>query len=107
MPHPWSVPDVAPFSLFLEWVNDLPIVLHVYNGPAFRRGLVERLVEMADGGLAVVGPFTLGIGVVHDECEAGTAPPSCPLEHLLVAVRVAESSDGTAADVLVNADGLA
>jgi hypothetical protein len=61
------------FSLPFERKYALPVLLHVDNGPAFGLGGVERLVEFADGGFAVVGPFSFGIGVVHDQGEANAA----------------------------------
>ena len=51
----------------------LPVFLHVDNGPAFGLGGVKRLVEFADGGFAVVGPFSFGIGAVHDQGEVNAA----------------------------------
>ena len=68
---------------------------------------VEALVELADVRLAVVGPFALGVGVVDEEAEARAAAGGGPLQHLQVAVGVAEGGDRPAADVLVDADGLA
>ena len=35
-----------------------------------RAGFVERLVELADVRLAVVGPFALGVGVVDDQARS-------------------------------------
>src|SRR5215471_6346210 len=48
-----------------------PIVLHADDGPAFGGSFVERLVELSDGGFAIVGVLTLGVGVVDQEHEAG------------------------------------
>jgi hypothetical protein len=48
------------FSFPFERKYTLPVFLHVDNGPAFRLGGVERLVEFADRGFAVVGPFPFG-----------------------------------------------
>ena len=41
----------------------------------------------------------------HHQPRALAGP--CPLEHLLVAVRVAEGDDGTPADMLLDTDGFA
>jgi hypothetical protein len=55
---------------------------------AFGLGFVEALVELTDVRLAVVGPFSLGVGVVDIEAEMLAAAGSGPLEHLQVAVGV-------------------
>ena len=72
-----------------------------------RLRLVERLVELADVRLAVVGPLALGVGVVDEEAEARAAAGGGPLQHLQVAVGVAEGGDRAAADVRLDADRLA
>ena len=70
--------------------------------------LVERLVEPADIGIAVVGVFALGVGVVDDEAQGrGAVLHRGPLEHLQVAIRVAEGDDRAAADEAVDADRFA
>ena len=60
--------------------------------------------------LAVVGPFARGIGVMHIETEARAGSPAGPLEHLQVehlqvAIRIAERRDRTVADVGLYGDG--
>ena len=60
----------------------------------FCLGLVESLVELADVRVAVVGPFALGIRVMHEAHEASAGSRGRPLEHLLVAIGVAEGEDG-------------
>src|SRR6185436_21101112 len=85
----------------------VPVVLHVDNGPAHRLGGVERLVEAANGGMAVIGPFPLGVGVVHDKGEAGAAASLGPFEHLQAAVGIAESRDRLPAYLHMDVDGLA
>src|SRR5256885_586588 len=65
-----------------EGKNLRPVVLHVDDRPAGGAGGIERLVEMADLGIAVVGPLANPIGVMHDETEAGPRPGGCPLQHL-------------------------
>src|SRR5690606_25200353 len=55
----------------------------------------------------VVGVFADGVGVVDDQAEAGAVAGGGPLEHLEVAVGVAEGEDGTLADEALDADGLA
>ena len=58
-------------------------------------------------GLAVVGVFAFRIGMVHDQAEARAAAERGLLQHLEIAVGVAERRDRPAADVLVDADRLA
>ena len=54
----------------------LPVVLHVDDRPALRLGLVERLVELADVRVAVVGEFALGVGVVDDQARSARPRPA-------------------------------
>ncbi len=54
----------------------------------------------------VVGPFALGVGVVHKAHEARALAGRGPLEHLLIAVGVAESEDRPAADESLMPTGL-
>src|SRR5262245_8825991 len=72
----------AAMSLLLKGIDGFPVGLHVDHGPAARWRLIECLVEPADGGLAVVGPFPLSIGVVDDQAEARRVVDRCPLQHL-------------------------
>ena len=60
---------------------------------------VERLVEPSDRRVAIVRPFALGIGVVDQKHESLAGSGGGPLEHLKVAVGVAERSDRPTADV--------
>jgi len=57
------------------WVNDLPVLLHVDNRPAFRLCFVEAFVEVAKAGFSVVGPFALSIGVVDVERKSRPLSP--------------------------------
>src|SRR6185503_19038811 len=98
MPQP-----VGSFSL--ERKHALPVLFHVDDGPLLRRRLVERLVEPADRRLPVVGPLAFAVGVMDETREASSAAARRPLEHLLIAVGVAEGEDRPAADELVDADG--
>jgi hypothetical protein len=68
---------------------------------------VWRLVEAADRGLPVVCPFPLAVGVADDAHEPRAVPGRRPLEHLVVAVGVAEGEDRPAANEPVDADWLA
>src|SRR5690349_7264977 len=90
-----------------ERIDLLPVALHVDHGPALRGRLVQGLVEPADRRLAVVGPLALGVRMVNEPHEAGAVAGGGPLEHLLIAVRVAEREDRAAADESLDADGLA
>jgi len=60
----WQFQLPPPVSPFLIRINDLPVLLHIDHCPTFRLCFVEALVEAAYAGLAIVGPFVLGIGVV-------------------------------------------
>ena len=88
-------------------VDHLPVSLHVYNGPAFRCCFVEPFLQAADAGIAVISPFSVAIGMVNVEGESRPRSGRGPLQHLQVAIRVAESGDGAAADVLVDPNRLA
>src|SRR5262245_43787316 len=84
-----------------------PVAFHIGEGPATRAALVECLVEAADMGVAVVGVFALGIGVVHDAHETRARAARGIFKHLLVAIGVAEGEDRATADEAVDADRLA
>ena len=86
-------------SLLCWRVDDLPIRFHIDNRPAFRLCFVETFVESADTGLAIIGPFALGIGMVNIERESWAVSGGGPLEHLQVAVRIAKCRYGATADV--------
>ena len=81
-----------------RWKNGFPIVLRADNGPAFGDGFVPGFVEFTDVTFAVVSPFTIGIGVMHNTHETEAVSRSRPFQHLLIAVGVAEGEDGSAAD---------
>src|SRR5215468_6747273 len=57
----------------LERKNSLPIGFHARHRPAPPIRLVERFIEPADVGPAVVGPLALGIGVMHQAHETRAA----------------------------------
>jgi len=44
--------------------DDLPVVFHVDHCPAFRLSLIEARVQLADMGLAVIGPFAFAVSMV-------------------------------------------
>ena len=56
---------MTPFLLFLKREDHLPVVLNVHDGPARGLRLIERLIEAADGAVAIVIPLVLGIGVLR------------------------------------------
>ena len=69
--------------------------------------LVERLVELADRAIPGRRPIRARIGVVDEPAEARAGAGRRPLQHLQVAVGVAEGEDRPAADEAVDADRLA
>src|SRR5882724_1468891 len=88
--------------LLFESKNRLPVVLHADHGPAFRLRLVPGLVELADLRLPVVGILARGVVVMHDQHEALAGAGRGELQHLQVAVGIAEGGDGTAPDDAVD-----
>ena len=68
--------------------------------------MIERLVQAADFRVPVIGPFTFGVGVVHQPHQARARACGSPLEHLQVAVGVAEGEDRPAANHAVDAHRL-
>ena len=57
--------------------------------------------------LAVVSPLAYGVGVVDEAHEPRALAGRRPLEHLVVAVGVAEGAQGPSADELLEGDRLA
>src|SRR5688572_19816962 len=74
----------------LEGIDALPVALHVDHEPALGSSRSQRLIQLADARAAVVSPFASGVGVMHQPQQAGAAPSRRPLEHLQVAIGVAE-----------------
>ena len=91
----------------------LPVVLHADHRPAVLLGLVDqRLGERADLGVrqavrGAVGVLALGVVVEHQHHQPRAVAGAGPLEHLAVAVGVAERGVGPLADEQVDADRLA
>ena len=89
-----------------------PIVLHTRNGPAFLLRLVvkrsregsEFWVRQSHG--RAVGVFACRIIVKHQQHEARAAVALRVFQHFFVAIGIAKRGDGTAADVLVDANRL-
>ncbi len=86
---------MPPRLLASEREDLLPVVFHVDDGPALCLRLVERLVELADRRIAVVGPFAHA-----RRCDARSARSAAPrrplrlLQHLQVAIGIAEGTIG-------------
>src|SRR4051812_44621188 len=93
--------------LTAHWEYAVPINFHVHHRPAFGPGFIKALVEPANGGLPVVGPLTLSISMMDVKAIARTGRLARPLQHLQVAVGVAERGNRPATDMLLDADGLA
>ena len=71
------------------------------DGPAVLLRLGhERVAERADLRLRAVGELAHCVVVMHQHHQPRAAAGLRPLQHLLIAVRVAERGDGPAADVL-------
>src|SRR5262245_26682051 len=79
--------------------HDLPVALHADHVPAFGEGVVPGLVEAADLALPVVSDLALAVVVQHQQCQTRAAAAHRVLQHLPVAVGVAERQDRPPADV--------
>src|SRR3989304_4453005 len=92
---------------FCRGEDRFPVVLHVYHGPAVGRRLVERLVELAHVGIAVIGIFPRRVGVMPEAHEAEALAERRPFQHLLVAGGIAEGEGGLPPDEVIDAFRLA
>ncbi|BCQ61850.1 hypothetical protein PBOI14_36000 [Pseudomonas sp. Boi14] len=88
-------------------VDPPPFGGHVHQRPAVLLCLIQGLVQAPDLGLAVVGPLARCVGVVHQGHEPLATAGGGPLQHLQVAVGVAESQQRAPADDPVDAFRLA
>ena len=61
-------------SASIEGKYPLPVALHIGDDPTAFWCFVERALETTDVRAAIVGPFSLGIGVMHDEAERRRLP---------------------------------
>src|SRR4051812_10285692 len=96
--RPWPPAGRGTSASFpLERIDDFPVGLHVDHTPLAFDRLVPRLVEPANAALAVIGVLALGIGVMDQAHEAQAGSARRVLQHLLVAVGVAEGEDRTTA----------
>ena len=82
----------------------LPVLFHVDNNPSW---LLEGLVQLADVALTVVGILALRIGVMHQQPQSAAFAGHGVLDHLHVAVGIAECQNRAPADVLIDTDRLA
>jgi peptidoglycan/LPS O-acetylase OafA/YrhL len=73
----------------LESEDLLPVVLHTDYGPTFGIGFVESLIELTDGGLAIVGIFTDGCS----PSESAAPPARFPAAHLHYLLQVQRRVD--------------
>jgi hypothetical protein len=60
--------------LVLKRKHPLPVMLHVYNGPALAMGLVERFVQAINARWPVVCPFPFRVGIVYLTHESVLCP---------------------------------
>jgi hypothetical protein len=94
-------------ALWIRREDGLPIAFHVDDNPTIQRCSIKRLVELSHMRLAVVGIFPLRIGMMHHDTKPALAGLGRPLQHLEITIRVPEGRNRPAADLLVDADGLA
>ncbi|KAG0735899.1 hypothetical protein G6F24_018557 [Rhizopus arrhizus] len=83
------LPSHSCLRLF-EPVYPFPLRLHVNNRPSAALGFIQRAVQSSDAGIPVIGPLALRVGVVDDARKALASAGGRPLQHLQVAVGVAE-----------------
>src|SRR4051794_38498215 len=101
------LPVCGPASLgagprqLIEGKDALPVVLHVDHGPLVHRCGIQGDVEPSEMRLAIVGIFSHRIGMMDDQAKPHTTGAERrPLQHLEIAVGVAEGSNRSAPDVL-------
>ncbi len=97
---------VKAFAGSLHWEDHLPIFLHAHDCPALGDGFVPSDVELLQFVCAVVRELARGIVVMHEEREARAGAGRRPLEHLEIAVGVAECGNRAPPDSRLDADGL-
>src|SRR6478735_4496834 len=95
-PHARQRPTMSKSSFFMivpslfERENFLPVGLHADDDPVLGFRFVPCLVELADVRVAVVGELALGVVVMHDQRQVAPFAGSGDLQHLQVAVGIAE-----------------
>jgi hypothetical protein len=71
------------------------------------RAAASRAASRRPKRFSIVGVFPLRVGVVDDQAEArAAAPHGGPLQHLKIAVGIAEGGNGTLPDILIDANRL-
>lgn len=81
----------------LKGVNNLSFFLHIYYSPSTIERFVQRLVQMTDFRLSIIGPLPLCVSMVDDEHKSCTFSGRSPRKHLQIALGIAERCDGAAA----------
>ena len=81
----------------LKGVNNLPVLLHVHHGPSTIERFIQRLIQMTDFRLSIIGPLPLCVSMVDDEHKSRTFSGRSPLKHLQIALGIAECCDGAVA----------
>ena len=66
----------------LKRVNNLPVFLHVHDGPSAVECFVERLVQATNVGLTIIGPLVLCVSMVEDERISCNFSGRTPLYYL-------------------------
>src|SRR3974390_137717 len=97
---------MASSPLPFEPENSLPLRFQADDNPVPGLRLVPRAVELADVRLPVVGELALGVVVVHDQHQSLALAGCGELQHLQVAVGIAERGDRPPADGAVDAERL-
>src|SRR6476659_5918791 len=59
---------------FFKRKHPLPVMLHIYNGPALAMSHVERFVQPTDARCPVVCPFSFRVGMVYQPHEPCSGP---------------------------------
>src|SRR5690606_17216318 len=75
--------------------------------PTTLLGLVERLVECAYVGVAIISVLALGVRMMHEAQEARSGARCRVLEHGVIAIRISKGKDGTTTNEAVDSDRLA
>lgn len=88
----------VPASSTLKQKNVFPVVLHINDCPSFCQRFIKCFIKVANRRFAIVGPSAVSVRVVNKQCEPLALPGSSPLQHLQVAIRVAESGNWATAD---------
>src|SRR5262245_42322476 len=99
--------SIADWARWLWRKHGAPVVLHADDRPALGQRLVPALAERLQLVGAIVCVLARRIVVMNEEREAWTTAVPRPLQHLQVAIGVAERGNRPTADPALNADRLA